>query len=215
MDQLGAAMKGANTREMRERLLSAATELIAVSDGEGKLVKDIPGANAEKLAKRQLEIMESFSRAERSMSALGAISAELAGVIDQLAASIKMTMKNAVDTLAAGNVKAGEQEARNALGMMNRTAVFLAGLLNSDGGQGGGKGMPGDLLEQLRMLAENQQSIRKKLDGSEGAEMMRQLAAEQQKLSEMLSNLAKRSAEDKRLREMLDKIAGDMDEARQ
>ncbi len=213
MDQLGAAMKGANTREMRERLLSAATELIAVSDGEGKLVKDIPGANAEKLAKRQLEIMESFSRAERSMSALGAISAELAGVIDQLAASIKMTMKNAVDTLAAGNVKAGEQEARNALGMMNRTAVFLAGLLNSDGGQGGGKGMPGDLLEQLRMLAENQQSIRKKLDGSEGAEMMRQLAAEQQKLSEMLSNLAKRSAEDKRLREMLDKIAGDMDEA--
>lgn len=212
MERLGDAMKGANTREMREKLLSAATELLAVSNAESGLVKDIPGTDPEKLARRQLEIMESFSRAERSMSALGVLSADLAGLIDQLASSIRMTMKNTVDHLASGNVKAGEQEARNALGVMNRTAVFLAGLLSGEGGQGAGKGTPGDLLEQLRMLAENQRSLQMKLDGSQGSEMMRQLAAEQQKLSEMLSNLARRSAEDKRLREMLEKIAGDMDE---
>ena len=115
MDSLDAAMKGMNTREIKKLILAAAAELLAVSDSQEKLLGEFPVKTPDALAKRELELMDGFGKAERSMSALGAVSFELAGVLDQVSSGIRMTMKSAVDFLASGNAKSGEQTARNAL----------------------------------------------------------------------------------------------------
>jgi hypothetical protein len=212
MDALDAAMRGTNTREVKNRILTAATELLAVSESQEKLLGEFPGKTADALAKKQLEIMDGFGKAERSMSALGAVSFELSSVLDQVSTVISMTMKNAVDFLSSGNAKGGEQTARSALGMLNKTVLFLAGLLKESNEPGQGKGMAGDLMQQLQMIAGDQQSLQMRLGQSGSEEFMRRLAAEQQKLAEMLSELGRKASQDKRLREMLDKIAGDMDD---
>ena len=212
MDALDAAMRGTNTREVKNRILTAATELLAVSESQEKLLGEFPGKTADALAKKQLEIMDGFGKAERSMSALGAVSFELSSVLDQVSTVISMTMKNAVDFLASGNAKGGEQTARSALGMLNKTVLFLAGLLKESNEPGQGKGMAGDLMQQLQMIAGDQQSLQMRLGQSGSEEFMQRLAAEQQKLAEMLSELGRKASQDKRLREMLDKIAGDMDD---
>jgi hypothetical protein len=212
MDALASTMRGTNTREIKNRILAAATEILAVSDSQEKLLGEFPGKSADALAKRQLEIMDGFGKADRSMSALGAVSLELSSVLDQVSTAIRMTMKSAVDFLASGNTKGGEQNALNALGMLNRTVLFLTGLLKESNETGQGKGLAGDLMEQLQMIAGGQQSLQMKLGQSGSEEYMKQLAAEQQKLAEMLSELGRKLSEDKRLREMLDKIAGDMDD---
>ena len=211
MDELGAAMQGTNSRDMKNRLLAATTQLLAISDTQEKVLGEFSRSSGETLAKRQLEIMESYRKAEQTVQALGAVSPELASAVDQLTAGTRATMKNAVDLLSAGNVKAGEQFARNSLSMLNNTVLMLTNLLKNNQSQGQGKGMAGDLMQQLQMIAEGQQSLQMQMgQGSQG--LMQRLAAEQQKLSDMLSQLGQRAAQDQRLREMLEKISGDMDE---
>jgi hypothetical protein len=212
MDALGSAMKGVNREVMRDRILSAATEVLALSNSEGKLLGEFPGKPPDVLAKRQIEIVDGFGKAERSLSALGAVSLELSKVVDQISASIRATLKSSVDQLASGNAKGGELASRSALGMMNRTVLFLAGLLKESNDQAQGKGMAGDLMQQLQMIASGQQSLQSQTGQSGSPELLQRLAAEQQKLAEMLSQLGRKASDDKRLREMLDKIAGDMDQ---
>jgi hypothetical protein len=211
MDALGNAMKGTNTQRIRERLLAATIELLAISESQEKFLREFGGKSGEDLTKRELEIIESYGKASRTMSELGSVSVELAGVVDQLAAGTRTALKNTVDFLAAGNVKTGEQQARNALSMLNNSVLFLTSLLKNSQ-QSGAKGMAGDLMQQLQMIAGGQQQLQMRM-GQDGMEkLMQQMAAEQQKLAEMLSRLGRNISEDKRLREMLEKIAGEMDE---
>jgi hypothetical protein len=213
MDKLGESMKGTNTREMRNRILSAMIQLLAVSESQEKLLKNTGGYTGENLARRELEVMDSFRKAGTSLSALNAVSAELAGVIEQITTAVNLSMKNVVDTFTAGNIAAGEQNARTSLSMLNNTILFLSNLLKNSG-QNQGKGMAGDLMQELQMIADGQLSLQMRMgDGS--PELMKQLAAEQEKLAEMLSQLGKKLSEDKRLREMLDKLTGDMDDTAQ
>lgn len=207
MDALGAAMRGTNTRDMRNRLLAVTTELLAISDAQEKALKDFSRSSGEALTKRQVEIMESYRRAERSMQVLGSVSPELADVVDQLSEGIRAPMNNAVNLLTSGNPKEGEQFAKRSLRTLNSTVLFLTNLLKSSQS----KGMTGDLMEQLQMIAGGQQSLQMRMGEGGSQELMQRLAAEQQKLADMLSRLGQSASQDARLREMLEKIAGDMD----
>ncbi|MDP2984174.1 MAG: hypothetical protein Q8O92_12700 [Candidatus Latescibacter sp.] len=213
MDKLGELMKGTNTREMKNRLLTAMIELLAVSESQEKLLANTGGYTGENLAQKELEVMDGFRKAGKTLSALGSVSLELAGIIEQITTAVNMTMKNAVDTFTAGNVPAGEQSARSSLSMVNNTILFLSNLLKNSG-ENQSKGMAGDLMQELQMIADGQLSLQMRM-GEGSQELMKQLAAEQEKLAEMLSQLGKKLSEDKRLREMLDKLTGDMDDTAQ
>jgi len=210
MDKLGDLMKGANTREMKNRLLTAMVELLAVSKSQEKLLKNDEGYTAEILAQKELEVMEGFGKAGNTLTALGSLSLELAGVAEHITTSVSIIMKNAVDSFTTGNVPIGEQNVRQSLSMVNNTVLFLSNLLKKSGNSQS-KGMAGDLMQELEMIANGQMSLQMRMgDGS--SELMGQLAAEQQKLAEMLSQLGKKMSDNKRLREMLDKLTGDMDD---
>ena len=73
--------------------------------------------------------------------------------------------------------------------------------------------MPGDVMSMLQQIASGQLSLNMQMNPGTSGEMLSRLAAEQDKLAEMLADLNKKLANDKQLREMLDKIVEDMDDA--
>ncbi|MBT4484878.1 MAG: hypothetical protein HOC71_14500, partial [Candidatus Latescibacteria bacterium] len=218
MDAVGTAMEETNTEELKRRLFIALVDLLAVSEKQENFIADLEkkgltGSNApdkDNLAKRQLEVIDAFSKAERSLAHLGEITVELSGVYEQIMSMTKMFMENAVDSFATGKTEKGVENARTSLNDLNKTVNFLVLLVKS--GQGEGKGMPGDLLQQLQKIANGELSLQMQMDTAESEQMMMQFAAEQQRLAEMLSELGRKIGEDRRLREMLEKLAEDMDD---
>ena len=133
---------------------------------------------------------------------------ELSGIVDQMMTSTRMTMENTVNIFSGGNSAAGAKSARGALKMLNNSIHFLTMLLQKGDSNSASTGMPGDLMQQLQSIANGQLSLQQLLN----SELLEQLAAEQQKLAEMLSNLSGRISKDKRLREILEKLVEEMDD---
>ena len=167
-------------------------------------------SNKDELAKRELEIIDAFFRARQSLDFFGELAVEVSGVLEQMMTIVKMSMENAVDSFATGNTAKGVTFGGTALNDLNKSIHILTMFLTS--GQGGMKGLPGDLMQQLQSIANGELSLQMQLGGAGSEQMMMQLAAEQQKLAQMLSELGKKISEDKRLREMLEKLTEDMDD---
>ena len=205
VDGVGAVMQAANTEELKRRLFKSLNDMLVVSNKQERFLNEIKDFDNEELAQKQLDIIDAHSTAEKSLVRFGEISIDLSGLIDQLTASTRMVMENTVDTFAKGNIKGGEKNAQDALKILNNNIHFLSMLL-----QKGPEisGMPGDLMQQLQNIANGQLSLQQQLS----LEQMQQLAAEQQRLAEMLSELSKNILEDKRLREILEKLAEEMDD---
>ena len=72
--------------------------------------------------------------------------------------------------------------------------------------------MPGDLMEQLRNIASGELSLQMQMGQGMSEEMLARMAAEQEKLAQMLSDLGKKIAGDKRLQEVLEKLVEEMDD---
>ncbi len=209
MDAMEATMQAANTGEMQRRLFKALSQLLVVSEKQERFLGTLTTLKDEDLARGQLELVDALSKAERSLASLGEVLIELSGIVDQIMTSTRMTMEAAVGGFTTGDGRDGEKNARVALKMLNSNIHFLTLLVQQNAGmQGGAAGMPGDLMQQLQSIANGQLSVQQQL--GDGA--MERLAAEQQKLAEMLADLNQQILQDKRLREMLEKLAGDMDE---
>jgi len=214
MDMLGEAMQSASTGEMRRRLFTALTDMLAVSRKQEALLAEIEGGGVSggtvSPAERELEIIDALAKAERSIESFGELAVEVSGVFSNLMTMVKATMEGAVDAFAVGDTVRGAGIAGNALKDLNNSIHILTMFLSSR--DGGGKGMPGDLFQQLQKIAKGEMSLQNMLGSAASEEMMMKLAAEQQLLSRMLSELARKLAEDERLRGMLEKLAEEMDD---
>ncbi len=208
IDALGAIMQATNSEEMKRRLFKSLNEMLVISDKQEKLLKEIKSSDNEKLATRQLDIIDALSKAEKSLLQFSEIFFELSGIVDQMMTATSMIMENTVDQFAAGNIGSGEKNARDALKTLNNSIHFLTMLIQKSESSYDGMSMPGDLMQQLQNIANGQLSLNEQL----GSELMEKLAAEQQKLAEMLSELSEKIMEDKSLREMLEKLAEEMDD---
>ena len=213
MDQLGAAMQDSNTEEMKRRLFRALDDLLAVSEKQERLIAEIDRADTnsvrgDEIARRQLEVIDAFGKARATLEHFGEIAVEVSAVLDHLMTIVAVSMEAAVNTFATGNTVKGANIAENALKDLNNSIHILTMFFS--GGEGGGKGMPGDLMQQLQQIANGQLSLQMQLGQAGSEELMMQLAAEQQKLAEMLSELGRKIANDPRLKEMLEKLSEDM-----
>ncbi len=205
MDEFSAMMQASNTEEIKRRLFKALNEMLVVSGMQERLNREVKTFDNEELARKQLDIVDALSKSEKSLSGLGEIVIDLSGVIDQIMTSTRMLMDNTVERFAAGDIPAGEKDAWESLKTLNSSIHFLTMLIQKSQGN---QGMPGDLMQQLQNIANGQLSIQQLLN----SEMLAQLAAEQQKLAEMLSELSNKILEDKRLQEMLGKLTEEMDD---
>jgi len=215
LDRMGSSMKQRNTAELRRRLMKSLVELLAVSEKQENLITalgngELPEGDRDLLARRQLEVIDALSKSRKSLESFGELVADVSAVIDQMMAFVAMSMESAVDAFATGKSSVGAATGRKALGDLNRSIHILTMFLSQD--DGSGMGMPGDLMQQLQMIANGQLSLRMQLGDGLTEEMMMQLAAEQQKLAEMLSQLNDNLMSDRRLHEMLEKAVGDMDD---
>ncbi|MCE5251727.1 hypothetical protein LLG96_16080 [bacterium] len=210
MKTIGSTMKKTNTAEIKRRLFKAAVELIAVSRTQEELIGRIGTETPENLAKEQLDVIDGMNRAKKSLAEFAAVFVEVSGVLDQIMTSADMTARTTLDAFATGNPAAGKEEALLTLGTLNKTVHFLTLLIKNSSGDG--PGMPGDLMDQLQQIASGELSLQMNMNPGMTEEMLARLAAEQQKLAEQLSELSRKFSEDKRLREILDKLVQDMDD---
>ncbi len=208
MDAIGAMMQAANSEEMKRRLFKSMNEMLVISNKQELLLGEIEKSDNEGLARKQLDIIDALSKAEKSLTSFGEIFIDLSGIIDQIIASTRMTMENTLDMFSGGQIQAGEKNAQESLKQLNNYIHFLTMLIQKSGSNYGSGGMPGDLMQQLQSIANGQLSLQQQLN----SELMEKLAAEQQKLAEMLSNLGEKILEDERLQQMLEKLAQEMDE---
>ncbi len=219
MDRLSASMRQRNTAEIGERVYAAVNAILAVSaqqedflaylDAQPLVEANDP--NRGDLARRQFDIMGGLAAADRRVDRIGEVVPEIAGTLDQVAAAVNANLQAGLDLFAAGNSAQAAQYAESGLGNLNRFAAFVGALLEGDESGGGGKGSPGDLMQQLQQLADGQLSLMQQ-GGGVAQDILARLAAEQRRFAEMLSQLAREVGNDPRLREMLDKLAEDMDE---
>jgi len=210
MEQLGNAMKSSNTAEMKKRLFKAVAELLALSGIQEQIIDEASSTGHEILAKRELEVIDGLQKTKRSLADFSAVFVEITGVLDQLMTSAEITSKTALDSFASGNPEIGEKEARRTLSTLNSTVHFLSMLLNNSSGEG--SGMPGDIMEQLRNIASGELSLQMQMGQGISEEMLARMAAEQEKLAQMLSDLGRKIAGDKRLQEVLEKLVEEMDD---
>jgi hypothetical protein len=206
-DKLGASMMAANSEEMKKRLFKSLNELLFVSRKQEHFLTGPDSLGNEQRAQIQLEIIDAAAIAEQSLLEFGEVFIEIAGIVDQMMSSTNMLMKSSVDNYAAGKDADGKKFAGEALKVVNSSIHFLTLLLQQENSENS-MGMPGDLMQQLQKIANGQMSLSNQM----GQQLMEQLAAEQLSLAEMLSELSGQIAGDRSLRELLQKLASEMDD---
>ncbi len=160
MSSFKSAMSQKNSEELKKRLFTALTDLIALSDKQEKFVYSLPASDPRfeiESSRQALELMDVFATTKRSMESLGELAVELSSVCYGMTSLIETSMKNAVDDYATGRGAQGAKNADTALRDMNKTVFILTEMMS--GGSGGSGGMPGDLMQMLGQMAGNQLSL--------------------------------------------------------
>ena len=220
MDEMSNTLTQNTSEEMRNRLFTAVSKLLAVSDMQERLIGQVDSestlsggtADTDAAARIQMESVDALRNAERSVAEFTKLMEQLTGPLENMLGLAEASMTQAVDAYTGGNANVGRSQSESALRTLNLASYALISLLDSRDGQQSG-GMPGDMLQQLQQIANGQMSLNSMMMNSpQNSEMMMRLAAEQQKLAEMLSDLGRKAASDQRLREMLEGLTGDMDD---
>ena len=215
LDRMDTAMRSRNSAEIQARLFRALSDLLAVSGMQetviGENAADQPAdENAyQAAARRQLEVVDSLDKSKKAVDAFGEMIVQFAAVFENLHSDIRGSMTGAVTKLSAGTLPEARILMRTSLAATNRFIHIMTMFLEN--GEGGAQGMPGDMMQQMQMIANGQLSLQMRM-GAGGEEMMMKLAAEQQRLAEMLQSLGEKISSDQRLREMVEQLAREMDE---
>lgn len=210
VSEMNNMMKSMTTEEMKQRLFTAASQLLAVARSQEETVVGSHTTDTNDLARRQMEVIDGLGRARKSLSAVSDLFIQASPMFDQLMNIAEQSSKSALDAFATGSAQGGSTHGNRTLSTINQAVMMLSAMMEGQQGQQGS--MPGDLMQQLQQLADGQLSLQMRMNGQMSPEMLAQLAAEQMKLAEQLSQIAQQASQDKRLREMLEKLTQDMDD---
>jgi hypothetical protein len=164
-------------------------------------------------AQDQMRVMQDMGNVIQGLSELSKRSFAVTPEMGKTIGQALMHMQSAMNALDSRSGLAASQEQGQAMGSLNASAMQVQKAMQSLM-QGGGGGM-GGLLQQLQMLAGQQQSINMQtLQMQQAAEAARLALGQEavRKSLEQLNKEAQASGEEKKLLGDLDKIAEDMKE---
>lgn len=199
-------------------LRRAANNMLELSKREEALKQEAQNAplNSPQLrdnAQEQMRVRQDMENVLRGLSELSkrsfAVTPEMGRSIGEALAH----MENAMNALETRNGFMAAQEEGQAMSSLNKAATQIQGAMQNLMQQGG-SGM-GGLMQQLQMMAGQQQSINMQTQSMQAAAEAARLAVEQEavrKSVEQLNKEAQASGEQRKLLGDLDKIAQDMRE---
>ncbi len=164
-------------------------------------------------AEDQMHVMQDMINVVRGLSELSKRSFAVTPEMGRSIGEAMGHMQSAMNSLEVRNGFNASQEQGMAMGSLNKTAMQIQGAMQNMM-QAGGTGM-GSLLQQLQMMAAQQQSINMQTQSMQQAADAARLAVEQEavrKSLEQLNKEAQASSDQKKILGDLDKIAGDMKE---
>jgi hypothetical protein len=161
--------------------------------------------------------MRAMQDMQNVIRGLGELSKRSFAVTPEIGRSIGEAMahmQGSLEALEGRNGYGASQEEGQSMSSLNKTATQLQGAMQNMMKQGSGSGM-GGLLQQLQMMAGQQQSINAQTQSMQQAAEAARLAVEQEavrKSLEQLNKEAQASGEQKNMLGDLDKIAEEMKE---
>lgn len=164
-------------------------------------------------AEDQMHVVQDMRNVIRGLSELSNRSFAVTPEMGRTIGEAMGHMQSAMNSLEVRNGPGASQEQGMAMGSLNKSAMQIQGAMQNMM-QAGGAGM-GSLLQQLQMMAGQQQTINMQTQSMQQAADAARLAVEQEavrKSLEQLNKEAQASAEQKKVLGDLDKIAGDMKE---
>jgi len=164
-------------------------------------------------AQDQMRVMQDMGNVIQGLSELSKRSFAVTPEMGRTIGEALMHMQNAMNALDSRSGLAASQEQGQAMGSLNMAAMQIQKAMQSLM-QAGGGGM-GGLMQQLQMLAGQQQSINEQTLSMQAAAEAARLAVEQEavrKSLEQLNREAQASGEERRILGDLEKIAEDMRE---
>jgi hypothetical protein len=199
-------------------LRRAASNMLELSKREEALKQEAQGAplNSPQLrdnAQEQMGVMRDMENVLRGLSELSKRSFAITPEMGRSIGEAFSHMANAMNALETRNGFIASQEEGQAMGSLNKSAMQIQSAMKnlmqqSTSGMGG-------LMQQLQMMAGQQQSINMQTQSMQAAAEAARLALEQEavrKSVEQLNKEAQASGEQQKLLGDLDKIAEDMRE---
>ncbi len=200
-------------------LRRATNDMLELSKREESLKHQSQAAptNSPQLRQNAQDQMRAMQDMQNVIRGLGELSKRSFAVTPEIGRSIGEAMahmQGSLEALEGRNGYGASQEEGQSMSSLNKTATQLQGAMQNMMKQGSGSGM-GGLLQQLQMMAGQQQSINAQTQSMQQAAEAARLAVEQEavrKSLEQLNKEAQASGEQKNMLGDLDKIAEEMKE---
>jgi hypothetical protein len=200
-------------------LRRATNDMLELSKREESLKQQAQAAptNSPQLRQNAQDQMRAMQDMQNVIRGLGELSKRSFVVTPEIGRSIGEAMahmQNSLEALEGRNGYGASQEEGQSMSSLNKTATQLQGAMQNLMQQGSGSGM-GGLLQQLQMMAGQQQSINAQTMSMQQASDAARMAVEQEavrKSLEQLNKEAQATGEQKKMLGDLDKIADDMKE---
>ncbi len=199
-------------------LRRATNDMLELSKREESLKQEAQSAptNSPQLRQNAQDQMRTMQDMQNVVRGLGELSKRSFAVTPEIGRSIGEAMahmQGSLEALEGRNGYGASQEEGQSMSSLNKTATQLQGAMQNMM-QAGGSGM-GGLLQQLQIMAGQQQSINMQTENMQSAADAARLAVEQEavrKSVEQLNKEAEASGEQKKMLGDLDKIAEEMKE---
>ncbi len=196
----------------------ATNDMLELSKREETLKQESAGApiNSPQLrenAQEQMGVMQDMGNVVRGLSELSKKSFAVTPEMGKSIGEVMGHMQSSLNALEGRNGFGASQEQGAAMSSLNKTAMQIQNAMQTMMQQSG-SGM-GGLMQQLQMMAGQQQSINMQTQGMQQAADAARLAVEQEavrKSLEQLNKEAQASGEQKKMLGDLDKIAEEMRE---
>ena len=200
-------------------LRRATNDMLELSKREESLKQEAQAAptNSPQLRQNAQDQMRAMQDMQNVIRGLGELSKRSFAVTPEIGRSIGEAMahmQGSLEALEGRNGYGASQEEGLSMSSLNKTATQLQGAMQNLM-QAGGSGGMGGLMQQLQMMAGQQQSINTQTQSMQQAAEAARLAVEQEavrKSLEQLNQEAQASGEQKKMLGDLDKIAEEMKE---
>jgi len=200
-------------------LRRATNDMLELSKREESLKQQAQAAptNSPQLRQNAQDQMRAMQDLQNVIRGLGELSKRSFAITPEIGRSIGEAMahmRGSLEALEGRNGYGASQEEGLSMSALNKTATQLQGAMQNMMQQGSGSGM-GGLMQQLQMMAGQQQSINAQTQSMQQAAEAGRLAVEQEavrKSLEQLNKEAQASGEQKKMLGDLDKIAEEMKE---